>query len=86
MTVVTNKLKTHLTITEGLGKKGPLQLSPKGKAAVDRVTGPILDAQKQGLVVVKEGKEGKEDGQKAKGANPKAATAPSKPSVSGQNN
>ena len=75
MTVVTNKLKTHLTITEGLGEKGPLQLGPKGKVKVDRMTGPILDAQKQGLVVVKEGKE---EGQKAKNG---SSSKPAKPNV-----
>ena len=75
MTVVTNKLKTHLTITEGLGEKGPLQLGPKGKVKVDQMTGPILDAQKQGLVVVKEGKE---EGQKAKTG---SSSKPAKPNV-----
>ena len=83
MTVVTNKLKTHLTITEGLGEKGPLQLGPKGKVKVDQMTGPILDAQKQGLVVVKEGKEGKEDGQTVKNGT-SAKSAPSKQNVTVQ--
>ena len=83
MTVVTNKLKTHLTITEGLGGKGALQLGPKGKAKVDQVTGPILDAQTQGLVVVKEGKEEKGDVQKAK-VGSLSKSAPSKQNVTVQ--
>ncbi len=52
MLTVSNQLSTNLVIPEGLGDKGALTLTPKGKAAVEKLTASLKEAEKRGLIVI----------------------------------
>ena len=62
---VENKLYTHLVIPAGAKNGDTLKLAPKGTAQVDKVTGPIKDAERRGLVAIHypaaSGKKGKKE-------------------------
>ena len=52
MLTVQNNLASHLVIP-GAGDYGrALKLPPNGSAQVDKVTGPLRDAERNGLVVI----------------------------------
>jgi len=49
---IESRLKTHLVIPDGADTGVALKLSPGGKAVVDKVTGPVKDAERKGLVTI----------------------------------
>lgn len=52
MITVTNKLETCLVVPDGLGQKGALTLSPKGKMKVEDLNPSLSDAEKRGLLKI----------------------------------
>ena len=52
MVTITNKLETCLVIPGGLGEKGSLTFAPKTRVKVEKITAPIKDAEKRGLVKI----------------------------------
>jgi len=52
MLTIVNNLDSHLVVPHGAGTNAPLKLKPRGKAAVEKVTGPLKDAERHGLVVI----------------------------------
>jgi len=49
---IESRLKTHLVIPDGVDAGVALKLGPGGKAVVDKVTGPVKDAERKGLVTI----------------------------------
>ena len=62
---VENKLSTHLVIPAGAKNGATLKIAPKETAKVDKVTSPIKDAERSGLLVIHypaaSGKKGKKE-------------------------
>ena len=52
MLTVQNNLASHLVIPGAGDKGGALKLSPKGSVQVEKVTGPLKDAERRELVVI----------------------------------
>ena len=52
MLTVQNNLASHLVIPEAGDKGGGLKLPPKGSVQVEKVTGPLKDAERNDLVVI----------------------------------
>ena len=52
MLTVTNNLSSHLVIPKGSDGGVALKLAPKASAKVDKVTGPVKEAERSGLVVI----------------------------------
>jgi len=52
MMKVENNLSTHLVIPAGAKDGGTLKIAPKETANVEKVTGPIKDAERGGLVII----------------------------------
>ena len=52
MLTVTNNLTTHLVIPRATGTGKALMLTPKGTVQVEASTGPLRDAERNGLVAL----------------------------------
>ncbi len=52
MLTVTNNLPSHLVIPKGTDAGTALKLGPKASAKVEKLTGPVKDAERSGLVVI----------------------------------
>jgi hypothetical protein len=52
MLTITNNLPTHLVIPSGAGEGETLKVPPRGKVQVERVTAPLKDAERRGLLTV----------------------------------
>lgn len=50
MPTVTNQLNTHIFIPDEAGKRGGFRLPPRGTITVPALTGPLKNAEKNGLV------------------------------------
>ena len=64
MITITNKLDTCLVVPDGLGQKGALTLSPKGKMKVEDLNPSLSEAERKGLLKISyptEKKTGKAD-------------------------
>jgi len=52
MLTVTNNLPTHLVVPGGAGEGAALQVPPRGRVQVERVTAAIKDAERRGLLSI----------------------------------
>ena len=52
MLTVTNNLPSHLVIPKGADRGAALKLGPKASAKLEKVTAPVKDAERAGLVVI----------------------------------
>jgi hypothetical protein len=52
MLTVTNNLPSHLVIPKGTDSGTALKLGPRASAKVEKLNGPVKDAERSGLVVI----------------------------------
>ena len=52
MLTVTNNLVMHLVVPDGAGEGLTLKVPPRGQVQVERVTGPLKEAERHGLLTL----------------------------------